>query len=151
MMGAATAEAQVIVDRLLQRVGSQVITELDVRRARLLRLVAVKEDTDVEIQRELENHWLMVAEVARFSPARPDPGRLAAERQTWEAGLAPGTDVPALLARAGSTPAELEAWLENRIKIRDYVAARFGATPAADQPAAIASWIRALRDRAGLR
>lgn len=150
MIAAGSAEAQVVVDRVLQRVGSQVITELDVRRARLLRLVPAA-DTDAEIQRELENHWLMVAEVARFSPSRPDPALVAGERQAWEAGLEAGTDVAALLMRAGTTPGELEAWLEHRIKIREYLDARFAATPAAERPAAIASWVRGLRDRAGLR
>ncbi len=145
----SAAEAQVVVDRVLQRVGNQVISELDVRRARLLRLVPA--DTDADIQRELENHWLMVAEVARFNSSRPDPVLVAGERRAWEAGFEPGTDVAALLARSGTAPGELEAWIEHRIKIRDYLDARFAATPTAERPAAIASWIRGLRDRAGLR
>jgi len=133
----ADVAAQVVVDRVLQRVDNQVITELDVRRARLLRLVPAEADTDAEIQRELENHWLMVAEVARFNPSRPDPALVARERQAWEAGLGPFTDVAGLL--------------EHRIKIREYLDGRFGATPVAERPAAVTTWIRGLRDRAGLR
>lgn len=147
----ADVAAQVVVDRVLQRVDNQVITELDVRRARLLRLVPAEADTDAEIQRELENHWLMVAEVARFNPSRPDPALVARERQAWEAGLGPFTDVAGLLERAGTTTGELETWLEHRIKIREYLDGRFGATPVAERPAAVTTWIRGLRDRAGLR
>ena len=77
--------AQVEIDRILQRVGDQVITQLDVRRARLLKLVPAAATTDADIQRELENHWLMVAEVVRFNPAAPDEAALAGERDRWRA------------------------------------------------------------------
>jgi hypothetical protein len=148
---AVPAAAQVEVDRVLVRVGDQVITHLDVRRARLLQLVPAEATTDDAVQHALENHWLMVAEVARFNPAPPDRTTLDAERERWRSRFEPGADTSALLERAGMSEAELEAWLQDELAIRTYLDGRFGGVPAADRPGAIANWIRGLRERAGLR
>ena len=150
-VSAGAAAAQVAVDRVLQRVGTHVVTELDVRRARLLKLIATEPVTDADIQRELENHWLIASEVSRFNPAAPDAEAVANERSQWEARLGPGADIPALLTRAGTTEAELETWFQDEARIRRHLDRLFGRVPPADRPAAIAAWIRGLRDRAGLR
>lgn len=151
LAAAGGLSAQVEIDRILQRVGDQVITQLDVRRARLLKLVPAAETTDADIQRELENHWLMVAEVARFNPAAPDEAALAGERDRWRAQFDTAEDMAALLVRAGSTDAELDAWFADVLRIRAYLANRFGMVPAEDRQAAIDDWVQGLRARAGLR
>jgi hypothetical protein len=148
---AVPAAAQVEIDRVLVRVGTQVITQLDVRRARLLQLVPAEATTDADIQRALENHWLMAAEVARFNPAAPDRAALDAERERWRSKLDPTVDVGIMLERAGMSEVELEAWLGDELTIRAYIDARFGGVPTADRPDAVASWIHSLRERAGLR
>jgi len=149
--GVVPADAQVEVDRVLQRVGDQVITQLDVRRARVLKLVSADDPTDAEIQRLLENHWLMVAEVARFSPASPGAADIAAERERWRSQLGSGADVDALLVRAGMTEDELDTWFRDTLRIRTYIDNRFGAVPPAERQAAIDDWVHGLRERAGLR
>ncbi len=153
LMGVAAVPvgAQVEVDRVLVRVGNQVITQLDVRRARQLQLVAAEATTDADIQRALENHWLMVAEVARFNPAPPDPDLVDAERERWRSRLDPAVDTRVLLGEAGMSEDELEAWLKDAVTIRAYIENRFGSVPAADRSEAIAGWIAGLRVRAGLR
>ena len=145
------ARAQVELDRVLSRVGNQVITQLDVRRARMLKLVPDSATTDADVQRELENHWLMVAEVARFSPAQPNQAALDAERDRWRSAFGPGVDPASLYEPAGMNQAEVDAWLRDEVKIQAYLQSRFGNLPAGERPAAVASWIRSLRERAGLR
>jgi len=148
---AGSARAQVEVDRVLQRVGDQVITELDVRRARMLKLVGPDATTDDAIQRELENHWLMVGEIARFNAAPPEASAVLAERERWRTALGAGTDVQELMARAGMTNVELETWFRDNLRIRTYLDNRFGAVSPADRETVIDEWIRGLRARAGLR
>ena len=143
--------AQVELDRVLSRVGNHVITQLDVRRARMLKLVPASATTDGDVQRELENHWLMVAEVARFSPAQPDQAALDAERNRWRSTFEPGVDPASLFEPAGMNQAELDEWLRDEVKIQTYLKSRFGSLPTGERPAAVAGWIRGLRERAGLR
>jgi hypothetical protein len=148
---AAPASAQVTVDRVLQRVGQHVITQLDVRRVRLLALVEGAAESDEVAQRALEDHLLMADEVARFKPAPPDDATVAAERRRWQERVAPGGDVAALLERAGSTEGELGAWFREQVLIRGHLDRLFGRLSAAEREPAIAAWIRDLRARAGLR
>jgi hypothetical protein len=148
---AAPLAAQVENDRVLVRIGDHVITQLDVRRARMLRLVPAEATTDADIQRELENHWLMAAEVARFNTTPPDQAATDAERGRWLARLDPGADPATALERAGMSESELTTWLRDELKIRAYIEGRFGMLPPAERATAVAAWIRGLRDRAGLR
>lgn len=151
VVGAVPAAAQVEIDRVLVRVGDEVITQLDVRRARLLKLVPASATTDADIQRDLENHWLMAVESARFSPAPPDQAAIDAERERWLARLDPGTDPTTALERAGMSQAELTTWFRAELTIRTYIEGRFGLLPPGERATAVEAWIRGLRDRAGLR
>jgi hypothetical protein len=148
--GGLRMQQPVEIDRVLQRVAGDVITTLHVRRARLLRLTPGA-GTDEAVLRELVNRRLMLFEVARFNPDPPPDAGVAEARRAWEASLEPGTDVPALLVRAGMRPSALDGWFRDNLRLRAYLAQRFGAVPDAERPAAIAAWIRGLRDRAGLR
>ena len=148
---APSAAGQVELDRVLSRVGNQVITQLDVRRARMLKLVPASAASDADVLRELENHWLMVAEVSRFSVAEADQPALAAERERWRASFDPGVDPASLLEPAGMTQGEIDEWMRHNVRIEAYLRSRFGNVPTAERPAAIATWVRGLRDRAGLR
>jgi hypothetical protein len=151
VVGTGPAAAQAEIDRVLVRVGDEVITQLDVRRARLLKLVPASATTDADIQRELENHWLMTIESARFSPAPPDQAAIEAERERWLARLGPGTDPTAALERAGMSEAELTTWFRAELTIRTYIEGRFGLLSPGERATAVEAWIRGLRDRAGLR
>ncbi|HUF47954.1 MAG TPA: hypothetical protein VMM93_09060 [Vicinamibacterales bacterium] len=146
----APASAQVTVDRVLERVADQVITELDVRRVRLLALVP-DATSDAAAQRGLENHLLMAAEVARFKPELPDDATVAALRRAWQERVAPGGDVASLLERAGSTEGELAAWFRQELLIGRHLDRLFGRLQVAERDAAVADWIGNLRSRAGLR
>jgi hypothetical protein len=59
--------------------------------------------------------------------------------------------VTELLAKAGMTAPELEAWLRGDLKIRKYIEQRFGALPPAERQTRIDEWTKDLRQRAGLK
>jgi hypothetical protein len=115
-----------------------------VRQARALRLV---DDTssDAAARRELENRWLVLAEIARAAPLPPaTDADLAARRAEWQAGLG---------GRAGSaamSDAEVQGWLRDDLRIRAYLSRQFGMLPEADRGRARSEWLNRLRQRAEL-
>lgn len=151
---AATAEGpvgQVTVDRILVRVNGRVLTQSDVRQARLLKLV---DDTssDASTQRELENRLLIQAEVARVGAMTPaTDSDIAARRAEWEASIGDAGRVPELLQQAGMSDADLQSWLRDDLRVRAYMKRQFGHVAASDLARAKSDWIARLRDRAGLK
>jgi hypothetical protein len=142
------ARAQVIIDRVVERVYGQVLTQSDVWQALTLRLVdATGFD---QAQRELENRILLLREATRVITTPAADAAVAERRAQWEAKLGAG-DAPAVrLERAGVSEAALTAWFRETIRIETYLAQRFNGVAQADRAAAIAAWVRQLRERAGL-
>lgn len=136
--------AQQVLDRVLLRFGSEIVTTLDVRQARMLKLVAVPNDTDQAYVTALANRRLMLAELRRSPPPEPAADALDARYRDWARRL--GDDPAGKLSRAGMTDAELRGWLRDDLRLDAYVAERFGSRPA-DQ----ANWLGVLRQRAGLQ
>ncbi len=150
----APLAAQTTIDRVLVRVHGEIITQSDVRQARLLKLFGPRPDadtTDAALQRELENRRLLLAEVARLPLAEPPAEARAARRQALVAALGPGADLPQLLERAGMTDSGLDEWCRNDLRIEALLDDRFKNIPPASRPAAVAAWVDELRRRAGLR
>jgi hypothetical protein len=140
----ATAPAQQVLDRVILRFGSEIVTSLDVRQARLLKLVDVPSDTDDAYVTALVNRRLMLSEVRRNPPPEPAAESVEARYRDWSRGL--GGDPADRLARAGMTDAGLRAWLSDDIRLQGYLANRFGG-----RSADVASWLAVLRQRAGLQ
>ena len=147
---AAPAAAQVELDRTLQRVYGTPIMTSDVRQVRLLRLAGAGVDTDVQIQTFLENRLLMLREVAHGAGTEPDAAVIAARRRAWEATWPAGTDLPALMARAGLSDQALTGWFRDDLHIEAYLNQRFGQVADARRAARVSDWIRDLRRRANL-
>lgn len=149
---AQPARAQEI-DKVLSRVNDNVVTMSDVWRANTLKLIprqgAATPVTDDAVQRELENRFLMLAEVARFSIAPPTADQLTARRTAWRARFA-GADPSAVLTSTGTTQAALDDWLRDDARIETYLEQQFTQPDATARAAAIANWIDGLRRRAGL-
>ena len=143
-------DQQVELDRTLQRVYGTPIMSSDVRQVRLLRLISAGAGSDEAILTALENRLLMLREVARGSIAEPPPVRIAARRDAWAASWPPGTDLPALMARAGMTDQALNGWFRDDLHIEGYLDQRFGQPDDARRAARIADWVRDLRARANL-
>ena len=121
----ADPSAQETVERVLARVDRDfIVTQLDVRQARLLRLVVAASDTDAGYLDALVNRRLILQEVARYAPAEPPPAAIAARRKDWEATLGGGVDA-ARLARAGMTENALTGWLRDDLRIAAFLERRF--------------------------
>lgn len=141
--------AQAVLDRIVARVNGRIITQSDVARARLLKLVD-DPSSDESARTGLEDRMLILDEVARLSTLAASEQDLAARRTEWEASLGP-PGAASLLAQSGTSEGELRSWLRDDVRIRMYVDRQFGQMPQADRAQAIAQWIGRLRQRAGLK
>src|SRR5262245_9794586 len=142
------AKAQAELDRIVARVNNRIITQSDVRQARMLRLV---EDTtsDDATQRCLENRMLILSEIARAAPLAPntDAAR-AAQRAEWERQL--GGSPADLLSKAAMSEQALDLWLRDDVRIQAHLKRQFGDVSDPDRAKATADWVARLRQRAGL-
>jgi len=70
--------AQTVLDKVLSNVNGEVITQLDVRQARMLklRLVTATAESDTDVLRGLENRRLALAEVNHVTLPAPAAGDL---------------------------------------------------------------------------
>lgn len=147
------APMQVVIDKVVSRVNGEVITQSDIRQARLLKLFPHlgADSPDDAIRRALENRALVLAEARRVTTPDPSADRRAAWRRTWQASLGSGVDLSSLLQRAGMTETGLDDWCRNELRIDDFLAERFKAVPEADRARQTDAWITMLRTRAGLK
>jgi hypothetical protein len=150
LVGATSA--QTVLDKVVSNVNGEVITQLDVRQARMLklRLVTAPAESDADVLRGLENRRLVLSEVSHVTLPAPAAGDLAARRRDWEAAVGAGANLPQLLDRAGLSENGLQSWLRDDVRIQLYLAQRFGGVPETDRPAEIARWVATLREHAGL-
>ena len=146
---ASPLAAQVPIDGVLLKIGSDVITSSDVRQARQLKLVEAPGGSDQAYVDALANRRLMLEELKRNPPAEPAPAALDARQQRWVATLGPGVDLNALLSRAGMTMASARSWWRDELRISAYLDQRFPASN--DRERAIAAWVADFRQRAGIR
>jgi len=117
-----------VLDKMLAVVNGDVITLSDVRAARQLKLLAGAEGmTDDQVVDRLIERRLMIAEVARYTPAEPAAADVAARRKAWEATLAAGTAPAAALAAVGMRDAALTAWFRDELRLTAYLDQRFTA------------------------
>ena len=144
--GSTSAQAE--LDRIVARVNNRIITQSDVRQARLLRLV---DDTssDDSVCRGLENRMLILAEIARAAPLPPTTdAELSARRAEWESRL--GSKPADLLNQAAMSENALQMWLRDDLRIQAHLKRQFGSVPDAERAKATAEWVTRLRQRAGL-
>ncbi len=138
--------AQQVLDHVVLRFGGDIVTQLDVRQARLLKLVDAANDTDEAYVTALVNRKLMLAEVRRNPPAEPTAEAVDARYRAWSRTLGDGVDPANRLARAGMTDAGVRGWLRDDMRLEAYETQRFGS-----RSANLASWLGVLRQRAGLQ
>lgn len=153
LLSAAPIAGQVVIDRVVSRVNGEVITQSDIRQARLLKLFPHlgADSTDDAIRRALENRALLLAEARRGTVTDPSADRRAAWRRAWQTSLGSGVDLAPLLQRAGMTESGLDDWCRNDLRIEDFLAERFRAVPESDRARQTEAWITMLRARAGLK
>jgi hypothetical protein len=123
---AAAVHAQQLIDRVLARVGTTAVTMTDVRVALALGLVEVKPGEDQEasaLQRAIDRQ-LQLDEVARFSPPEPSIAAITEEIAALKARAGSGLD--ALSKSTGLDDARVEQLARENLRIRAYIAQRFG-------------------------
>ncbi len=121
-----TANAQQLIDRVLARVGTSAVTMTDVRAALELGLIEVKPGEDgqaVALERTIDRQ-LQLNEVARFSPPEPPAEAVAEEVAAMKSRA--GARLDALLAANGLDEARLQQLARETLRIRAYIAQRFG-------------------------
>ena len=136
---------QTVLDQVVLRFGGEIVTKLDVRQARLLKLVDAANETEDAYVTAIANRRLMLADLKRSSTDEPAADAVDASVREWTARVG-GGDAAGLLSRAGMTEGGLRAWLKDDLHLRKYIAERF-----AGRPADAAAWVETLRQRAGLR
>lgn len=147
----ARERAQAELDRIVARVHNRIITQSDVRQARMLRLVR-DTGSDDAVRRELENRILVLSDAARSAPSGSlTAADLVARRREWEARVGGSAQAKKLLAEAGMSEAALMRWLEDDLRIEAYLGRQFGTVPSSERGRAESDWINRLRLRAGLR
>jgi hypothetical protein len=147
---AVPAGQSIEIDRTLQHVYGTAIMSSDIRQVRLLRLLPEADDTDDRILFALENRLLIVRELTRQPSAQPSAAAIAARRQAWAASWPPGTDLPALMMRAGMTDQALDGWFRDDLRIAAYLDLRFGTEPNEARAKQVDGWLADLRRRANL-
>jgi len=144
------SRTQVELDRIVSRVEGRIVTQSDVRQARILKLV---EDTssDAATLRGLETRLLVLYELNRAAPL-PPPGtqEVDARRGEWVATIGGEGQVPGLLQQAGLSPANLDNWLQDDLRIRAYLRRQFGMLGETERAQGMAEWLARLRQRADL-
>jgi hypothetical protein len=125
---AALADAQQLIDRVLARVGTNAVTMTDVRAALELELIEVKPGEDPQaaaLERTIER-LLVLREVARFSP--PEPPAAAVEAEVAAMKSRAGERLAELISSTGLDEAKLRQLARETLRIRAYIAQRFGTT-----------------------
>ncbi len=142
-----------LLDRTLATVGGAIVTASDVALARALGLVEGEAAaTPATALAALVDRWLMLHEVARFSPAEPAPAAVAVRLAAIRAHTADSAAVAARLTEAGRTPAYLESWARDDLRLAAYLEQRFasaGAPAESDVDAYVAAHVDELA-QAGL-
>jgi hypothetical protein len=125
--GGAALSAQQLIDRVLARVGTNPVTMTDVRIAVELGLVDVSGENQqaAALDRTIDRQ-LQLNEVARFTPPEPPPAAVAEEVAAMK--MRAGTGLSALITATGLDEARLQQLARETLRIRAYVAQRFGTT-----------------------
>ena len=121
-----TAGAQQVIDRVLARVGTKAVTMTDVRAAVALGLVETKPGEDAQkaaLERMVER-VIVLDEVARFTPPEPAAEDVAVEVAGMKSHA--GTGFDELLRTTGLDEARLYQLARETLRIRAYIAQRFG-------------------------
>ena len=128
-----SVHAQQLIDRVLARVGTSAVTMTDVRAGLGFGLFEVKPGEDaqmVALDRTIERQ-LQLNEVARFSP--PEPPAAAVAEEVAAMKMRAGDGLNALMTSTGVDEARLQQLARETLRIRAYIAQRFGAAAQATE------------------
>ena len=145
---ALPAWADDVIERVLAIVAGDIILLSDVRVAKELGLVPVAEagDPDRAVLSALIDRALMLDEVRRYAPPEPSAADVDLALDEIRQRVSPEV-LTAALARAGFTERQLREVLRQNLRIRAYVAQRFGSDTPERARVASDEWLAGLRRR----
>ncbi len=122
---------EMLLERTVAVVGGAVITQSDVDLAVTLGLVVPGADGPAaSATGAVIDRWLMLHEVARFSPAEPGETVLQAQLALVRDRIGGEEALAAALVRGGFTTARLSAWLRDDLRVAAYLKQRFASAGA---------------------
>jgi hypothetical protein len=125
---ASLASAQILLDRVVARVGGVAITETDVRAAAGLGLIDAPADSNQIAVGTLAmiDRQLVLLEVNRFNPPSPSDAAIAAKIADMKARS--GSRLTTLMQATGLDEDRLRELASDTLRIETYVNQRFGTT-----------------------
>jgi hypothetical protein len=145
---ATHADAQQLLDRVLARVDSAVITLSDARAAIGLGVVeSPSPEPDAAAVQQLIDRQVLLVEVGRFPS--PEPAAEAVDALAATLRARAGNRLDALMRATGIDEARVREMARDTLRIDAYVRQRFGAT-ATLQQADVRQWLRDVRGRAAI-
>lgn len=145
---AAHADAQLLLDRVLARVDSAVITLSDGRAAIGLGVVeSATPEPDAAVVQQLIDRQVLLVEVGRFPS--PEPAAEAVDALAASMRARAGSGLDALMRATGIDEARVREMARDTLRIESYVRQRFGAN-ATLQQADVRQWLRDVRSRAAI-
>jgi hypothetical protein len=119
---------QILLDRVVARVGGVAITETDVRAAAGLGLIDVPPDRDLipDGTRAMIDRQLVLLEVNRFNPPSPEDSAIAGKVDDMQSRA--GSRLTALMQSTGLDENRLRELARDTLRIETYVNQRFGTT-----------------------
>ena len=123
-MNYAAPSAQQLIDRVLARVGTEAITQTDVRALVEFGLIEAKSPTEPAAVQQAIDRYLILREVARFPPAEPPPAAVEMQLAAMKARV--GDRLEQVMRETGLNEDRLRGLARDTLRIRDYLQQRFG-------------------------
>jgi hypothetical protein len=122
----ATAEGQILLDRVLARVNGTPVTLSDVRAGLGMGLVVAGEGEMALATEQWVQRQLLLTEVERFPP--PEPPSAAVDREEALVRSRIGSSLAVLAAQTGLDDRRIRTAARDTLRIRAYLEQRFGLT-----------------------
>jgi hypothetical protein len=118
-----TASGQQLLDRVLARIGTEAITQTDVRALVEFGLIDAKSPTDPAAVQQAIDRQLELKEVARFPPPEPQAAAIDQQLVTMKARV--GDRLDEVMRATGLDEARLRGLARDTVRIRAYLEQRF--------------------------
>jgi hypothetical protein len=150
MLGAGSARADEVIDRVFAVVAGDLIMQSDVRAARELGLVTPGNaaDPDRAVLAQLIDRALILDEVERYAPPEPSGEALDRAFADVRSRFSSAEAFAAALDRAGLELQQLRAILRQDLRIMTYLDQRFAGETPERGVSIVAAWVAGLRSRA---
>jgi hypothetical protein len=126
----AAVEAQEVLDRVVARVEGTPIMLSDARAAIRLGIIETTPGVDPILSsvRQLVERRLVLAEVARFAPAEPDPALLNGQVMALKTRVGTAADLATLEKTTGYGEAQIREVARDTLRMQAYLNQRFGSS-----------------------